>query len=422
MLRSNSSQPSSQPEIRKQSGSKTLVDGRTIPYTRSGRIFGNLPLSVQNDTRFVGEALFHASGWNTQQSYSWTVPADNDITYISVVSVGGGGSGEMGHDGASGGGGALAYKNDIPVSPGTSVTVYVGGGGSNPNGSPNSTAYPGEPSYIRIAGVNYAIANGGTGATGNESNPPIANVPGGTYSNADGGGSGGAGCHSGTGVRMGGGGAGGYTGNGGNAGYTNGYSVPNHPGNPSPGNGGGGGGGNSINGGSTGGGGGVGMYGEGTSGSGGPTAGNWYDSYGRGGSTAYNTGLNSYMTNPPTNPISSMPLPASGGTNYAPGFWGTVPPGSGTYNLTRSDGPAGTRLQGDGGFPGGGGAGGNSSDYAGRGAHGMVRIVYGYNGPKDNANKRIFPNTHVDRSDQYAANVNPDLVTIDDVNGQQLMY
>jgi hypothetical protein len=79
-------------------------------------------------------------------------------------------------------------------------------------------------------------------------------------------------------------------------------------------------------------------------------------------------------------------------------------------------------MVGNGGFCGGGGAGGHSSSYPGAGGHGMVRIVYGYNGPKIPANKREFPTTFVDRSDQYVMNVNPDNVTIDDVNGEQLMY
>jgi hypothetical protein len=369
------------------------------------------------DTRFIGEALFHASGWNSQQPYSWTVPDASNIDYISVVCVGGGGSGEMQHDGASAGGGALAYKNDIPISPGAQVEVYVGGGGRNPNGSLNSTQYSGNPSYIRIAGVNYAVAGGGTGGTDNPSEPRWQNISGGTWNsnNADGGGNGGGGTDI-SGARMGGGGAGGYSGNGGSSGPANGYTVPGFPGQPQPGNGGGGAGGNSQNSSNgAGGGGGTGVYGEGTSGVAGTPASNWYENYGRGGSTAYNTGLNGYIAYPTS--INNIP-----GVNRPSGYWGDGPtPNPNIYANQRSDGPV-TQYVGDGGFCGGGGCGGHSSSHAGAGGHGMVRIVYGYNGPVTDANKRKFPTDSVLRSDEYANNTNPAKITIDDINGVQLMY
>lgn len=395
-------------------GQQTIVDGRSIPYTRSGRVFG-MPDATQGDQRFIGEALFHASGHNSQQPYTWTVPDSSNIDYISVVCVGGGGSGEMQHDGASGAGGALAYKNDIPVAPGAQVEVYVGGGGRNPNGSFNNTQYNGDPSYIRIAGQNYAVAGGGTGGQSLPSS--WNNVAGGTWdpTNADGGGNGGAGTDT-SGTRMGGGGAGGYSGNGGGAGPADGYPIPGFPGTPQPGNGGGGSGGNSRNSSDgTGGGGGTGVYGEGSSGTGG-SPNQWYNNYGKGGSTAYNTGLNGYIAYP--GPINNVP----GVNPNGPGYWGTGPsPNPTIYVLTRTDGGT-TQYNGNGGFCGGGGAGGHSSSHAGSGGHGMVRIVYGYNGPIIPANKREFPTTSVDRSDQYVNNTNPQNITIDDINGVQLMY
>ena len=391
-------------------GQQTLVDGRSIPYTRSGRVFG-MPDGSQGDTRFIGEALFHASGWNSQQPYSWTVPDSSNIDYISVVCVGGGGSGEMQHDGASAGGGALAYKNNIPISPGAQVEVYVGGGGRNPNGSFNSTQYNGNPSYIRIAGQNYAVAGGGEGGYDHPTSPAWGNIAGGTFtpSNADGGGSGGNGTDT-SGTRMGGGGAGGYSG------PADGYPISGFPGPPQPGSGGGGAGGNSRNSSDgAGGGGGTGVYGEGTPGVGGSPASNWYNNYGGGGSTAYNTGLNGYIAYPGN--ISNIPGPNARPT----GYWGDGPtPNPNIYVNQRSDGPV-TQYTGDGGFCGGGGCGGHSSSHAGAGGHGMVRIVYGYNGPVIPANKREFPSTSVDRSDQYANNTNPEKITIDDINGVQLM-
>lgn len=403
-------------------GQQTVVDGRSIPYTRSGRIFG-MPEGTQGDIRFIGEALFHASGWNSQQPYTWTVPDASTIDYIAVVCVGGGGAGECSHDGSSAGGGALAYKNDIPVTPGTQVEVYVGGGGRNPNATHNSNKYDGNPSYIRIAGQNYAVAGGGEGGWAHPS-PTWGNINGGTRnpSNSDGGGNGGAGTDA-SGTRTGGGGAGGYSGNGGNSGPAGSYPISGAPGSPpaSNGLGGGGSGGNSYNSSDgAGGGGGTGVYGEGAGGVAGPNqpTSTWYNNYGRGGSTAYNTGLNGYVTYPGS--INNIP-----GINRPTGYWGDGPsPNPTVYVNYRSDypGPGYPQYVGDGGFCGGGGCGGHSSSYPGAGGHGMVRIVYGYNGPAIPANKREFPTTFVDRSDQYVNNVNPAKVTIDDVNGEQLMY
>ena len=442
MHRSSSQYPRSR-------GEKTVVEGKTIPYVSSKSVFGTPSATkLSGAIAFAGERLFHANAWNQQTPWNWTVPSDHDIDYISVVCVGGGGGGENTHDGASGSGGGLSYKNNIPVSPGDVVAIWVGGGGANNNSHPNTTVYPGYPSYIRVNGVTYATAGGGGGGDGNQPNSPTAwNIPQGqggpTQPNTDGGGMGGFGSHSGTGTRMGGGGAGGYTGWGGNAGPANGYNVPGHPSqngnNPAPiagqaGAGGGGGGGQSFNnrdGG--GGGGGVGLYGEGTSGGVTNASGThnqyWYAIWGQGGSTAYNTGLNGYSTRPTSTPIASIPS-SFGGGGPSTGHWGVQPPTGPTYSMVRSNNPGNPQpssFAGDGGFCGGGGAGSHNLCFSGRGGHGAVRIVYGYLGPGDAvpSNRREFPTQNVDRSDQYAVplggTVAPANITIE-TDGQQMMY
>lgn len=438
MHRSSSQYPRSR-------GEKTVVEGKTIPYVSSKSVFGApSAVPVADGQGFAGERLFHATAWNTQSPWTWTVPNAHDIDYISVVCVGGGGSGEQAHDGASGSGGGLSYKNNIPVSPGDTVAIYVGGGGSNPNNYPNSTAYPGYPSYIRVGGVTYATATGGGGgypAPG----PSAWNIPQGqggpgAGGNTTGGGNAGSGSHSNTGTRMGGGGAGGYSGTGGHAGPANGYAVPGHPSspgsNPAPiagqaGAGGGGGGGQSFN--STeggGGGGGVGLYGEGTSGGvtnqtpGGWQA-SWWAIHGQGGSTAHNTGLNGYATRPTSTPIANIPSPF--GSGPPTGHWGVAPPTGPVYPMIVNNNPSYPQLSGDGGFCGGGGAGSHAYSNAGRGGHGAVRIVYGYVGPGTAvpANKREFPTQNVDISSQYGTpvggTVSPANITIE-TDGEQLMY
>ena len=150
--------------------------------------------------------------YTTAGTYSWTAPAG--VTSVSVVCVGSGGN-------VGQGAGALAYKNNIAVTPGASYTVVV-------NVAPGT-------SYFSSVGT----VSAGQGAT----------------RTGDGGGDGGGGY---------GGGAGGYSGNGGNGSYGVGDGS---------GGGGGGGGGAAayavLNDFVSGGGGGVGILGEGASGAGG---------------------------------------------------------------------------------------------------------------------------------------------------------
>ena len=170
-------------------------------------------------TTVVGQQEYTSPG-----SYSWTCPSE--VNQVSVVCIGGGGGGGS-NNYEAGGGGGLGWKNNIPVTPGTTYTVVVGNGG---NGN-TSGGTDGGDSYF----INTSTVKGGGGKGNNQG--------GGTY-NGDGGGNGGDHI-----VYGGGGGAGGYSANG----------------NSNSGGSGGGGAANGLTGGGAGGGG-VGIYGEGTSG------------------------------------------------------------------------------------------------------------------------------------------------------------
>ena len=187
--------------------------------------------------------------YTTPGTYSWTVPAG--VNSICAVLVGPGSNSASG--GSSGGGGGLRYINNMPVIPGTVVTVTVGAGGS----TVSSSLAIGSNIYV-YADRGYVV-QGGTGTDFGI----------GPFGGIVGGGNGGQGQGDATGY-AGGGGAGGYSGNGGyggNAGQIN----------PIAGSGGGGGGGGSWQlggGGQGGGGGGVGILGQGANGAagaGGPT-------------------------------------------------------------------------------------------------------------------------------------------------------
>jgi hypothetical protein len=198
--------------------------------------------------RSNGENVYASVG-----TYSWVCPAN--VTFVSVVCVGSSDNWNSSITQGKGGGG-LGYKNTIPVVPGNSYTVQVGG-----IDGPRDSFF-----------INSSTVRGGGGNVTN----------GGTFT-GDGGGNGGNGS---TGGGGGGGGAGGYSGTGGSGG------VQNSNGNAGSGGGGGGGAGkwSSFSGGFAGGGGGVGIYGEGASGAGGvfSTASSFEPAGGRGGSGGTN--------------------------------------------------------------------------------------------------------------------------------------
>jgi hypothetical protein len=199
-------------------------------------------------TLVIGEQAFTTPG-----TYSWIAPPE--VYQVSVVCIGAGGT--AGAYGASGG--ALAWKNAIPVTPGQSYTVSVGA--SNTRNFESPYEFPAEPSSA--LGV---LANGGIGGYSGKSIPSWNTNP--TIgSGFDGGGVGGFGSQdffqSGVGYRRGaGGGAGGYTGKGGNAGFGNTGAGQVGAG------GGGGGGAPAPNTSQAGGGGGTGIFGQGANGAG----------------------------------------------------------------------------------------------------------------------------------------------------------
>ena len=133
--------------------------------------------------------------FTTTGSHTWTVPAG--VTSVSVVCIGAGSANGMN----GGGGGALAYGNNISVTPGSSISLQVG---LKEVAVANTSSWFINSSTLQGGGANYktggtssgsARTGGGDGGTG------------GTYSSWSSSRWGG-----------GGGGAGGYNGNGGGGG------------------------------------------------------------------------------------------------------------------------------------------------------------------------------------------------------------
>lgn len=198
----------------------------------------------------IGQIVFTTAG-----TTSWTVPA-------GVTSICGVGVGPASRNTSSGGGG-LSWRNNIPVTPGETLTVQIGVNQANSVASTHTVLYRGSTILLIAEGANGI--NGGRGGK----NANLIN---------DGGGNGG---NSNSTVYAGGGGAGGYTGNGGSSPpYTTSYIGGN-------GSGGGGGAGGSYY---AAGGGGVGLMGQGANGVGGNGIAFNQINYGTGGSGGANGG------------------------------------------------------------------------------------------------------------------------------------
>lgn len=202
------------------------------------------------------------TAYNSPGTFSWTCPAN--VYQVHVVAVGGGGNAYYStYGGCGGGGGGLGWKNNIPVVPGTSYAVVVGGVGG--------TSYFINTSTVAgFGGANGAIYSG------------LGGVGGGFVPSTQGGNGGQGGSVSAY-YPGGGGGAGGYSGNGGAGGGTL------ASGSAGAGGAAGGGGSGGYNLGTGGGGGGVGILGQGTSGNGGFYASGGYR--GGGGSSGVGGGI-----------------------------------------------------------------------------------------------------------------------------------
>lgn len=168
----------------------------------------------------TGSQTFTSSG-------TFVVP--NNTGYISVAAVGAGGAGggaSASYGGVGGAGGALVYGNNIPVTPGETLTIEIGTAGAG-----SSAANGGNGGYteIRRGATTLLRANGGAGGVivntsyaGLTTSATSANIGGYPYNQAGGNG-GGAGYA--TWGGSGGGGAGGFSGAGGTSG-TEAFSYP----------------------------------------------------------------------------------------------------------------------------------------------------------------------------------------------------
>jgi len=312
--------------------------GRAFPSTNTGDVSPALQVPFPT----TGDAVYTLPG-----TYTWTCPPG--VSSISIVAVGGGSAGYGPWTGTYGGsGGGLGYKNNYPVSPGSTYTVRVGAGGAGGYGQ--DTYFVGRGTVCGYGGGTGVFGYGEAGQG------PNANGYGGGYT-GDGGGVGGnytgyAGA-----------GAGGYTGQGGNtnAGGSGGSGAGGYPYSSTYGGAGGGG---------------VGLYGLGNSGMVYGTG--WYP-YSTGNAVGYGR-MGSYSGSG----IGSGGNSGGGGSGGENGFVGE----NGAYSYPEGGGPTSYPGPRGGNCGGGGGAGGTSWANGGKGGTGGLRIVWP-------GSSRQFPNTNV---------------------------
>ena len=132
----------------------------TVDMTKGGMVMGKRgdqssdwyvadtlvsPLDGSQGTPGQGSAEWTGHPSDAPNDTAWTVPAG--VTSVCIICVGGGAGADGGNNG---GGGGLSWINDVPVTPGTQLTVRQGKTGGR-NGSANGQDEDGQSSYVKDA-------------------------------------------------------------------------------------------------------------------------------------------------------------------------------------------------------------------------------------------------------------------------------
>ena len=97
---------------------------------------GYLSLPSGTTAQRLGETNTTLVYFTSVGATTWTVPANIDTVEVLVVGGGGGGGNDMG---GGGGGGGVVYSAAYDVTPGETINITIGQGGS---GAPSGTSGP----------------------------------------------------------------------------------------------------------------------------------------------------------------------------------------------------------------------------------------------------------------------------------------
>lgn len=161
------------------SGSYTLTRQLALDYLTEGdeeffvRFRLNGVIIFESDSVLVRDTSTTPSGAQTYTAlgtFNWTVPVGVRSCSVSLIGGGaGGGGGNTGaayYNGRGGGGGAggLSVRNSLTVTPGETLSVVVGAGGTG--GTVTNTGGNGGQSSLRRGTTVLSSANGGLGGGG----------------------------------------------------------------------------------------------------------------------------------------------------------------------------------------------------------------------------------------------------------------
>ncbi|MSZ55869.1 MAG: hypothetical protein F2594_00900, partial [Actinobacteria bacterium] len=131
--------------------------------TATGSITWSDIKTVSNPTSLYGKTVVAFPRSYITSSGGWTVPSGVSRVDALVVAGGGGGGGGWGSDGWSGGGGGaggLRTLTNSAVTPGSPLTVAVGGGGHRGINGSNNTEYLGSNGATSIFGSTSTVGGG----------------------------------------------------------------------------------------------------------------------------------------------------------------------------------------------------------------------------------------------------------------------
>lgn len=134
-------------------------------------------------------AIYDRNNTTPGSNVTFTVPANvYELSAIVIGAGGGGGGNDIASNGSSGGGGGGSAWATWSTTPGTVYTIQIGAGGTSGSGSGGTNGGDGGDSYIKLGSTTYILAEGGEGGL-TSSNM----MSGGSFNNANSGGSGGYG-------------------------------------------------------------------------------------------------------------------------------------------------------------------------------------------------------------------------------------
>jgi hypothetical protein len=145
-------------------GGTGIISGTVSPLPDAATVYSFVLRAVDAASNTTSRSFSITINGATSQSFtsSGTFSVPSGITSVDVLVVAGGGAGSVQHSGGGGAGG-LIFMPGYPVTPGGTVSVTVGCGGTGQPASPNAPVGPGQTGQDSAFGTLTAKGGGGGG-------------------------------------------------------------------------------------------------------------------------------------------------------------------------------------------------------------------------------------------------------------------